>query len=197
MKAAIPTVIICPGNGCSSIRQSNWYDHLFQCLTELGIPCICEDFPDPYKARRDRWVPFIRKLAVEKTEDESNIILVGHSSGAQAVLRYTEEHPCRAAVLVSATFTDLGDAGEQASGYYPTLASNGEIISNAYQFEEMKRNCLKFHQFHSDDDPFIPIYEAERIRDGLGLKESYHMLSGRSHFFEPFPELLHLLHDLC
>lgn len=197
MKASTPTVIICPGNGCSNIRQSNWYGHLFQRLTELSIPCICEDFPDPHKARRDRWVPFIRKLAVEKAKDERNIILVGHSSGAQAVLRYTEEYPCRAAVLVSATFTDLGDAGERASGYYPTLGSDGAILSNPYKFDEMKRNCPHFHQFHSDNDPFIPIHEAERIRDGLDLKEDYHMLPGRSHFFVPFPELLHVIQSIC
>jgi hypothetical protein len=197
MKASLPTVIICPGNGCSNIRQSNWYGHLFERLTELSIPCICEDFPDPNKARRDRWVPFIRKLAVEKTEDEANIILVGHSSGAQAVLRYTEEYSCRAAVLVSATFTDLGDAGERASGYYPTLGPDGAILSNDYRFDEMKLNCPVFHEFHSDDDPFIPLYEAEKIRDGLGLRDTYHMLPGRSHFFEPFPELLQLLRSLC
>lgn len=193
----VPTVIICPGNGCSNIHQSNWYGHLFQNLRELNIPCICEDFPDPYNARRDIWIPFIRKLAREKTEDESNIVLVGHSSGAQAVLRYTEEYSCRAAVLVSATFTDLGDAGERASGYYPTLGPDGAIVANAYQFQIMKRNCPIFYQFHSDDDPFIPLHEAEQIRDGLGLHETYHELSGRSHFFEPFPELLQVIQSLC
>ena len=56
-----PTVIICPGNGCSQIRQSNWYGRLYDILTnDHKMNCICEDFPDPLHARRDIWVPHIR-----------------------------------------------------------------------------------------------------------------------------------------
>lgn len=183
----LPTVIICPGNGCTNIRRSNWYGHVHDELTRLGIPCICEDFPDPNRARRDKWIPFIRSKA-----KETDVILVGHSSGAQAALRYTEQYPVVGAILVAATYSDLGDAGERASGYYPQKISNGEE-TNAYDFKAMKENCAIWYQFHSDDDPFIPLYEAEKIRDGLGLTDTYRMLRGRSHFFEPFPELLEVI----
>ena len=57
----------------------------------------------------------------------------------------------------------------------------------------MLTNCKRenWYQFHSDDDPFIPLNEAERIRDGLGLSStSYQMLPRHSHFFEYFDELL-------
>jgi predicted alpha/beta hydrolase family esterase len=191
-----PTVIICPGNGCNNIRQSNWYGKLHKELTKRKIPCVCENFPDPLNARRDRWIPFIRTL-VEKHAKDNHVILVGHSSGSQATLRYTELYPVTASVLVSATYTDLGDASERASGYYPQATSNGGE-SNPYQFDLMKTNCPTWHQFHSNDDPFIPLHEAERIRDGLGLSsDTYHMLPGRSHFFEFSPELLQVVLDLC
>lgn len=187
-----PTVIICPGNGCSNIRRSNWYGYLHDQLIERNIPCICENFPDPHKARREIWIPHMRSLAERQQDDPSNIILVGHSSGAQATLRYCEQYHCRAAILVAATYSDLGDAGERASGYYP------QGTSNLYEFDKMKENSKIWYQFHSDDDPFIPLYEAEQIRDGLGLTEAnYKMLPGRSHFFEPFPELLEVIEKLC
>ena len=112
-------------------------------------------------------------------------MLVGHSSGAQAALRYAETHKLKGVVLVAATYTDLGDAGERASGYYPSPDG-----SNLYDFEAMRANCPIWVQFHSDNDPFIPLREAEQIRDGLSLTDSYHMLPGRSHFFSPFPELV-------
>lgn len=196
MKASLPTVIICPGNGCSNIRQSNWYGDLFRQLDQRNVPCLCENFPDPYRARRDVWVPYIRNLATQATSSggkEENVVLVGHSSGAQAVLRYTELYACRAAILVSATYSDLGDAGERASGYYPQ--QRGGTISNPYDFAAMKHNCPIWHQFHSDNDPFIPVVEAEQIRNGLGLTDTtfFHLLPGRSHFFEPFPELLEVI----
>ena len=195
--APLPTVIICPGNGCTQIRRSNWYGKLYDILTtEKEIPCICENFPDPNRARRDIWVPHIRSLA-EKIDDPQNVILVGHSSGAQAALRYAELYKVHGIVLVSATYTDLGDAGERASGYYPQKKNGGEE-TNPYLFNKMKENCKKWHQFHSDDDPFIPLHEAGRIRDGLGLSDdAYHMLPGRSHFFDFSPEILDAVLSLC
>jgi predicted alpha/beta hydrolase family esterase len=195
---ALPTVIICPGNGCTNIRRSNWYGDLYNKLQDLGIPCVCETFPDPNRARRSIWVPFIRSL-VEKSNDSSshdNVILVGHSSGSQAALRYAEQYSMKAAILVAATYSDLGDQGERESGYYPQPAANGEEV-NKYDFDSMKKNCPVWHQFHSDTDPFIPLHEAEQIRDGLELTDSYRMLPGRSHFFDPFPELLEVIQSLC
>ena len=110
------TVIIAPGNGCNDIRRSNWYGILYNKLTERNVNCICQDFPDPLHARRDRWVPFIRSLA-EKTNNPDDVVLIGHSA---------EEYPLHGAVLVSATYTDLGDAHERASGYYPQTNSDGK-----------------------------------------------------------------------
>jgi uncharacterized protein len=190
-----PSILICPGNGCTNIRSSNWYGTLHDQLIQAGIPSICENFPDPYAARRSIWVPHMRQLIEDKCEDPSNVILVGHSSGAQAVLRYTELYSCQAAVLVSATYTDLGDEGERASGYYPSWKNGKE--ENPYLFQTITSNCNIWHQFHSDDDPFIPLDEAERIRDGLGLTDDfYHMLPGRSHFFEPFEELFDVIQSI-
>jgi uncharacterized protein len=177
-------VIICPGNGCSDIMSSNWYGKLKRELEKNGIPCICQNFPDPYEAKREIWLPFIESLGTDE-----QTILVGHSSGAQAALRYAETHPLKAVVLVSSTYSDLGDEGERLSGYYP----QDNDTTNLYDFESMKANCSKWYQFHSDDDPFIPLFEAEKIRDGLGLSSedgSYMMLPQHSHFFYYFPELL-------
>lgn len=197
------TVIICPGNGCTNIRKSNWYGYLAKELHAKQIPCICENFPDPYEAKRSVWIPFIHEKVLQaksSNDKKSNneIILVGHSSGAQAILRYTEEYPIKAAILVAATYSDLGDAGERASGYYPYIGQDGKVHKNEYKFDIMKQNCPIWYQFHSDNDPFIPVTEAEQIRDGLELTEpNYQLLSGRSHFFEPpFPELIHVLESL-
>ncbi|GMH62238.1 hypothetical protein TL16_g09083 [Triparma laevis f. inornata] len=181
-------VIIAPGNGCNNIRQSNWYGQLHDKLTANGITSICENFPDPYDAKRGIWIPHIETLGADE-----ETILVGHSSGAQAALRYAEDHALKAVILVAATYSDLGDAGERASGYYPS--ADGK---NLYNFESMKKHVKTWHQFHSDDDPFIPLHEAEQIRDGLKLgDESYHMLPGRSHYFEYFPELLETIKSIA
>lgn len=38
-------------------------------------------------------------------------------------------------------------------------------------------------QFHSDDDPFIPVREAQHVAASLALGARFHLLSGCSHFF--------------
>mmetsp|Transcript_11709 Transcript_11709/g.33669 ORF Transcript_11709/g.33669 Transcript_11709/m.33669 type:complete len:200 (-) Transcript_11709:1330-1929(-) len=195
-----PVVIICPGNGCSNIRNSNWYGRLFHELNKRDISCVCENFPDPLHARRDRWVPHMRSLAEKYGPPgcPEDIVLVGHSSGAQASLRYAELYPVQACILVSATYSDLGDAHERASGYYPQKEkgdSTKEI--NPYEFSKMKTNCKIWHQFHSDDDPFIPVSEAKAIQNGLGLTDNFHLLPGRSHFFDFQPEILESVLSVC
>jgi predicted alpha/beta hydrolase family esterase len=192
-----PVVIICPGNGCSNIRRSNWYGKLFNELNKRDISCICENFPDPLHARRDQWVPHMRSLA-EKHGPLENIVLVGHSSGAQAALRYAELYPLHACILVSATYSDLGDAHERASGYYPQpQGGDGTEETNPYDFSKMKTNCKTWHQFHSDDDPFIPVHEAQAIQKGLALTDTFYLLQGRSHFFDFQQEILDSVLSVC
>ena len=99
-----PRVVIVPGNGCTPVRQCNWYGWLSDELERRGFgDVVLRDMPDPYVARRSKWLPFLKPLCDETT------VLVGHSSGAEAGLRLAEEVKLGGLVLVSACVTDLGD----------------------------------------------------------------------------------------
>lgn len=69
----------------------------------------------------------------------------------------------------------MGDEGERASGYY----------SRPWQWEQIKKNVGSHGVavFHSDNDPFIPLEEAEHVATSLDAE--YFMLPNRSHFFRP------------
>ena len=77
---------------------------------------------------------------------------------------------------------------------------DGEREINPWNFKAMQTNCPFFYQFHSNNDPFIPLEgEALRIQDELGLLagQNFFMLASRSHFFDaPFPELLNLIDQI-
>ena len=182
-------VVIIPGNGCSNILNSNWYGWLYDTLQRSNKfeEVICRNMPDPNKARASIWLPFMR----DDLKIYENTIAIGHSSGAEALMRYAELYTVGAIILVSACWSDLGIKSERLSGYYPN--SDG---SNPWNFQLMKENCSIWHQFHSNDDPFISVEEAEKVRDGLELivDVDYHFLLNRSHFFDyPFDELLHII----
>jgi predicted alpha/beta hydrolase family esterase len=79
---------------------------------------VCEtpDMPDPVEARSSIWLPYIQDVL----NVDENTILVGHSSGAVAAMRYAETHKLGGSVLVGTYYTDLGYKDEKAAGYFDT-----------------------------------------------------------------------------
>ena len=152
----LPRVVIIPGNGCSSVLNSNWYRFMQKELLQTNkfSEVILQDMPDPFQARESIWLPFIRN----QLKLDGNTIFIGHSSGAVAGLRILEETKLLGCVLVAACYTDLGDKGERLSGYY----------NRPWKWDKIKSNSEWILQYHSLDDPFIPIQEANHIAASVG-----------------------------
>ncbi|KAF6256181.1 Alpha/Beta hydrolase protein [Scenedesmus sp. NREL 46B-D3] len=136
--------------------------------------------PDPVRASEAAWIPFMRN-DLECGEDS---IIVGHSSGAAAAMRFCESYKVAGIVLVSAYTSDLGDPLEAASGYF----------SRPWQWETIRRNAGFIVQFGSSDDPFLPWSEQQAAADSL--QAELHKFDDRGHFMNTAqPELLQLLQD--
>ena len=68
---------------------------------------ICENFPDPYKARESFWVPFVKEQIGEPQRETSSLqslkeakgswreFVVGHSSGTVCIMRLLETYKVR------------------------------------------------------------------------------------------------------
>ena len=172
-------VMIIPGNGNTKI-ESNWYLSVKEGLKKPGIDVIAKNMPDPDLASKNYWLPFMEKHLAGCNDS----ILIGHSSGAVAIMRYLETHAAWGAVLVGACHTDLGDAKEKASGYFDC----------EWKWNDIRNNCEWIIQFASTDDPYIPAQESRHIHRMLGTE--YHEFSDRGHFSSPnedcteFPEIV-------
>merc|ERR1711962_520595 len=151
----INKVVIIPGNGAGNVFRANWYGWLHKKLNRLeGIECRLENMPDPIGAKESVWIPFMR----DELKVDENTVIVGHSSGACAGVRYAEQYKVGGILLVSAYTSDLGDANEKASGYF----------SRPWLWEKAKANSSWICQFGSTDDPFLPWSEQEEVAVGLG-----------------------------
>ena len=172
-----PKVILLHGNGGSTAGDI-WLPWLERALAALGVPVINRTFPDNVKARARFWLPFLESLV---TDDQT--VLVGHSSGAVAALRYAETHVLLGSILVGVCHTDLGDSGEAASGYYGA----------PWQWEQIRAHQEWIAIFNSTDDPHIPIAEARYV--AAQLKCSYFEFDDRGHFVDSreFPEVFQYL----
>lgn len=110
-------IVIVPGMGCVPVRECNWYAWLQDALekeTSNRFEVILQDMPDPHAARESQWLPFIRNTL--KVDEKT--ILVGHSSGCEAIMRLAEKEKIRGMILVAACHTDLGSETERESEYY-------------------------------------------------------------------------------
>ena len=177
----INKVAIIPGNGAGDVYKANWYGWLHSKLNvNPNITCLLENMPDPVVARESIWIPFMRnELAVnEKT------LIVGHSSGACAALRFAEKYKVGGIVLVGAYISDLGDENEKASGYF----------NRPWQWDIIKSNSRLIIQFASKDDPFLPWEEQEQVSKNLGAE--CFTYEDKGHFMSfSFPELLDVINN--
>lgn len=110
-------IVIIPGMGCAPVLECNWYAWLRDKLESDStgrFTVILEDMPDPYAARESQWLPFIR----DTLKIDEKTILIGHSSGCEAIMRLLEKDKVRGIILVAACHTDLGSDDEKASEYY-------------------------------------------------------------------------------
>lgn len=168
------------GNGGSS-GSENWFPSVAAALRSAGYEALTPDLPDPVLARAAVWLPFLER---ELHVDDSTV-LVGHSSGAVAALRYAQTHRIAGAALVGAYCSDLGMEEEKQSGYF----------DGPWPWETIRSNSAWISVFASPEDPYIPIEEPRAL--ARHLSADYVEMPGRGHFSPgdgaDFPELAHWL----
>ncbi len=170
--------ILIHGNGGGK-PTDNWLPYLKLELEKIGIKVEAPQFPDANLARASYWLPFLQDSL--KADDQT--IIIGHSSGAIAAMKFAEKNCLLGSMLVGAYHTDLGLENEKLSGYF----------DEPWDWEAIKKNQQWIIQFASLNDPWIPIKEAHYVRDKLHT--IYHESTDQGHFGgdyykETFPEAL-------
>lgn len=154
-------------HGRNKTPQQAWYPWFVETCKENGIDCIAPQMPmtDPPVLRE--WLQIITEL-----NPDDSTVLVGHSRGGMAILRWLEQAPdnvkVQRVVLVAANNPDVPDQ------------AMGDFYGFPYNFEKIKQHCSEFVQFHSRDDDFVPFKAGELNIAGLeGKLFDYH---GLEHF---------------
>lgn len=172
MSQSSPKIILIHGNNSGrdpgGKAQDYWFPYAVKEFEKMDLEVIAKDFPDPKVARQDIWLPFLKN---ECGADEHSI-LIGHSSGAIAAMRYAEKNEVLGSVLVGAYYTHLGDDNEKESGYF----------EKPWDWQAIRENQQWIIQFASIDDPFFPIEEPRFVSEKLDSE--YHEFSDRGHFFD-------------
>lgn len=174
-------------HGNDNTPEGNWFRWLEKELQDRGYEVWLPQMPDSHLPNTDK---YNRLLLNHGFDFNSETILIGHSSGAVAILHLLQELPedvkTKAAFLVGAF------KGEEG------VASRREFFPKPFDFEKIKSRCGKFVFIHSDNDPYCPLSDAEFLSKKLGGELV--VKQGQGHFnletgpqYKQFPLLLDLI----
>ncbi len=123
--------------------------------------------PDPYHPKKEAWVEAISNAVNMFPEDE--IILVGHSLGVPAILRYlqtlSENQKIIGSVLVSGPCYSLDIENKETK-----LRRADNFLDIPFDFENIKQKSKQFVVIHGDNDPKVPFSHAIEISQKLDCK---------------------------
>jgi len=170
-------LVLVPNNRLAIAGEGAWYEWLSE---QLPLPCeLARGFPNPYDANTKRWESIWLRYLREEAKIDRKSVVIGHGTGADAVLRMLENTEAFGAVLVA-----------PCDEYHA-----GERHGRPYHWSDIRRNCLHFvKHIHSDNDPFVTEDESRFVGRQLKDHESSLLLQGRGRFSDQvFEELLQIL----
>jgi uncharacterized protein len=151
-------IVILHGTGDNP--DKNWFPWLQDVLEERGHEVFIPEFPTPANQSLENWLNAL-KDQIHFTFDKDTI-LIGHNLGANFILHLLErdiKEPVRKAILVSGFCNKLGHK------VYDDL--NKTFIDKELNWEKIKSNAIEFIIYHGEDDPYVPIFEAEELEENL------------------------------
>ena len=145
-------------HGFQGSPNGGWRPWLMGELEKLDIYACALSMPNPDNPLCTEWVEEISRHIEKNKSDE--IYLVGHSLGVPAILRYLEQAPQGAhiagVILVSG----------------PSEKNGNEKIVNfletPFDFKVIGLRVQKFAIIHGDNDPNVPLRNAEFLSKELG-----------------------------
>lgn len=178
-------------HGTGGYPTENWFDWLRQELEQSGCPTQVPQLPDANRPNIKRYNQFLlHELQCDFNQDT---ILIGHSSGAVAILGLLQALPESVQVdtcyLVGSFKDDLG---------WEALR---DLFNPPLDLARIKTKAKHFIFIHADNDPYCPLAHAEYLATQLAgellIKE------GQKHFsigtmgdaYREFPFLLKLIKE--
>ena len=170
-------------HGFEGKPNGGWRPYIMRELGKQDIYCCALSMPSPDKPILLEWLNEVKQYTDRDIDDE--IYLVGHSLGGTTILRYLEKFDSKnikGVIIVSAPCVNKKE-GSRIS----------EFLKDDFNWLLIKNKVNKVVVVHGDDDPLVPMSDAEKITEKLEgeliiIKNGKH-LNGGAGFIE-LPELL-------
>lgn len=165
--------------------DGDWYPWLAEQLEDRGFKTEVLTMPNPEFPEIKSWVSAIKK-AVGKPDE--NTYFVGHSIGCQAIMRYLSGLPAEAriggSVFVAGWFGLMGLETEEEA------ATAKSWLETPIDLNKVRTTGGRFAAVFSDNDPFVPLEDAEIFRKMLGAQIVIEKYAGHFAGVEELPAAL-------
>jgi predicted alpha/beta hydrolase family esterase len=145
-------------------KKEKWFDWLEEKLKSKGIWVKSFDMPDILNPKIEDWVKFLEENIKEVDEET---YFVGHSIGAQTIMRFLEKLPKHkgigGCVFVAPWFRLMNLNEEEMRIAHPWM--NSKI-----DFERITRHTSNILALFSNNDPYVHLDEADKFKENLGAK---------------------------
>lgn len=170
-------------HGFEGSPNGGWRPYIMRELEKQDIYACALPMPSPSLPILSEWLFEVERCVEKDKEDE--VYLVGHSLGGTTILRYLEKFDhknIKGIISVSAPCVCKKESSRIS-----------EFLKDDFNWDVIKSKINKVVIIHRDDDPFVPLSDAEEIKERLNgkliiIKNGKH-LNGSAGFFE-LPELL-------
>lgn len=154
-------------HGWRSSPEDCWFPWFKAELEAKGFEVSVPAFPEPAYPKRELWVPALREAVGEPSEE---VILVGHSLGNQAILRYLEELPVGVKIGGMVFVAGFYDHIEGLRDGVPAREFYASWFAKPFDPEAVRAHIGKSVAIFSDNDKWIPLDNQNGYRDKLGAE---------------------------
>lgn len=175
-------------HGFEGSPNGGWRPFIMRELGKHDIYACALSMPSPEKPVLSEWLSEIKRYIDRDLNDE--IYLIGHSLGGTAILRYLEQfNSPNLKGIISVSAPCHGNENNKIINFLKT----------DFNWALIKSRIKKAVVIHGDNDPLVPLTDAEEISKELNaklivIKNGKH-LNGSAGFTE-LPELLEVLQEM-
>lgn len=164
-------------HGWDGFPENHWFPWLKKKLEEINFQVIIPQMLEPGTPKIETWVSSLKKITGKADQDT---FFVGHSIGCQTILRYLEKLQPNikiGGILLVAGWVNLT----------PTVTEDEESqkiakpwLKTPIDWKKIKSHCDNITAIFSNDDPFVPVEDAQIFKQNLNSKTI--IIKGKGHF---------------
>lgn len=144
-------------HGWESNSREHWFLAEKERLEKLGYEVFVPDMPNTLHPQKEEWVKVI-----EDFNPDENSILIGHSLGGVAMLRYLEiaDKKVGECVFIATPIKKLGAGYEGIENF----------LEGDFNWNKIKGNAEKLIVFNQTEDPAVPIQHGKDLANFINTE---------------------------